>query len=58
MTVYPLVFSVFGFQLTGFGIMMMLGFLGTSRCMVARSWRGAASYGTAGSSAVSSRSWA
>jgi phosphatidylglycerol:prolipoprotein diacylglycerol transferase len=27
MTVYPLTFTVFGFQLTGFGIMMMLGFL-------------------------------
>jgi phosphatidylglycerol:prolipoprotein diacylglycerol transferase len=27
MTVYPLTFSVVGFQITGFGIMMMVGFL-------------------------------
>lgn len=27
MTVYPLTFSVFGFELTGFGILMMLAFL-------------------------------
>lgn len=33
MTVYPLTFSVFGFELTGFGILMMLAFLAAGWAM-------------------------
>jgi phosphatidylglycerol:prolipoprotein diacylglycerol transferase len=33
MTVYPLAFTVFGFEVTGFGIMMMVGFLGAGWVM-------------------------